>query len=227
MLKRITSEIRLAIVTGVMVVYGWLLRWTTSRSFDPPQTFYEPLDKHRAVIFALWHGEHFLAPFLMRPGDRLAALVTTHRDGEVVARAGRYFGLSFIRGSGDHGREFRRKKAVQAFAQMLRCLRDGTSVVLTADVPKVSRVAGLGIVTLAKHSQCPIVPVAIVTRRRIRLSNWDRTCISLPFGRMLVARDGEIMVPPDADEAALEAARQRVQTSLDEVTRRAYARVDA
>ena len=58
-----------------------------------------------------------------------------------------------------------RKKALQAFTGMLRELKSGGSVIVTADVPKISRVAGLGIVTLAKHSQCPILPVAMATSR--------------------------------------------------------------
>jgi len=37
---------------------------------------------------------------------------------------------------------------------------------MTADVPKVSRVAGLGIVKIAQMSGRPIYPVAIATRRR-------------------------------------------------------------
>ncbi len=106
---------------------------------------------------------------------------------------------------------------------MLRELKSGGSVVVTADVPKVARVAGLGIVTLAKHSQCPIVPVAMATSRAHRLSNWDRTCINLPFGRMGIVRGEEIRVPRDADDAALEAARVAVETALNAVTVRAYA----
>jgi len=153
--------------------------------------------------------------------------VSTHRDGEIVARTGFYAGFNAIRGSGDHGREFVRKKALQAFATMVNCLQEGSSsIILTADVPKVSRVAGLGIVKLAKHSQRPIVPAAIATSRRRRLANWDRTCISLPFGRMVIARGEPIFVSPDADGAELEAARLAVQASLDAVTERAYALAD-
>src|SRR6185295_14640264 len=120
-------------------------------------------------------------PFLGWRMDKLNILVTLHRDGEVLVRAGQRFGLKFLRGSGDHGPEFMRKKAVQAFTAMLRLLRRGESIVMTADVPKVARVAGLGIVTLAKHSGSPIVPLAMASSRRYRLSNWDRTPISLPF----------------------------------------------
>jgi lysophospholipid acyltransferase (LPLAT)-like uncharacterized protein len=137
-----------------------------------------------------------------------------------------HFGVKFVRGSGDHGKEFMRKRAVQAFAAMLRLLRTGETVVLTADVPKIARVAGLGPVTLAKHSECPIVPIGLATSRRVRLSNWDRTCINLPFGRMVMVRGEPIRVARDADETALEAARRAVEASLAAADARAYAIAD-
>jgi lysophospholipid acyltransferase (LPLAT)-like uncharacterized protein len=193
---------------------------------EPAQDFYAPFDNNHAVIVALWHGEHFLIPFLGRKGkdDRFTPLTTHHRDGEILTRAGMHLGIKkFLRGAGDHGGEFVRKKALQAFTGMMRELKSGGNVVVTADVPKVARVAGLGIVTLAKYSQCPILPLGMVTSRVHRLSNWDKTPISLPFGRMGLVRGEEIRVPRDADDAALEAARAEVEQALNVVTERAYA----
>jgi lysophospholipid acyltransferase (LPLAT)-like uncharacterized protein len=209
----------------LLAAHYWLVGRTNRVLRRPDASFFEPLDSG-ACIIALWHGEHFLVPFLGRPKDRLKVLVTIHRDGEIVAQAGQRLGLHFIRGSGDHGKEFHRKKAVYAFAAMLRALKRGESVVATADVPKVSRVAGLGLVTLAKHSRRPIVPVAMATSRRYRLSNWDRTCVNLPFGRMGVVRGEPIFVAPDASDDALEAIRRLVEERLNEATARVYALVD-
>jgi lysophospholipid acyltransferase (LPLAT)-like uncharacterized protein len=224
MLKTITSSSAVLEVAGFLLAsYGRLVRATNPVSYEPAEGFFDPLDNNRAVIVALWHGEHFLAPLLGRKGDRLTPLVSYHRDGEILARAGRYYGVNYLRGSGDNGKEFMRKKALQAFTGMLRELKSGGSVIVTADVPKVSRVAGLGIVTLAKHSQCPIVPVAMATSRLIRMSNWDRTAFGLPFGRMGVARGAEIRVARDADDAALESARVAVEAALNAATARAYA----
>jgi len=107
--------------------------------------------------------------------------------------------------------------------EMLRALEDGDSVTLTADIPKTARVAGVGIVTLARLSGRPIYPVAVVTSRRLTLSNWDRTTIGLPFGRGLVAIGEPVRVARDADPEALEAARLAVQAGLDAVHARAYA----
>ncbi|HMK79060.1 MAG TPA: lysophospholipid acyltransferase family protein [Xanthobacteraceae bacterium] len=210
----------------LLAAYGWLVRRTVRAVYDPAQDFYAPFERDRAAIIVLWHGEHFLVPFLPRQGkrDRFVPLTTHHRDGEIVTRAGMHLGLEkFLRGAGDHGGEFLRKKALQAFSGMLRELKSGGNVVVTADVPKMARVVGRGIVTLAKHSQCPIVPLAMATTHAYRLANWDRTCIHLPFGRMGVVRGEEIRVAPDADEAALETARLQVERALNDVTKRAHA----
>ena len=98
---------------------------------------------------------------------------------------------------------------------------------LTADVSKRPRVAGLGIVTLAKLSGRPIAPTAVVTSRRFDFASWDRASIGKPFGRGAIVVGDFIDVPADADEAALEVARRAVQSGLDEVHRRAYALVGA
>jgi lysophospholipid acyltransferase (LPLAT)-like uncharacterized protein len=223
MLKKISrSAFGLEVAGFLLAAWYYFIRFT-NRIVRPQEDFYAPFDQNHAVIVALWHGEHFLIPFLGRRHDRLVPLSTHHRDGEILARGGKYFGLRFLRGSGDHGKEFLRKKALQAFTGMMRELKSGGHVVVTADVPKVARVAGLGIVTLAKYSQCPIVPVAMATTRVRRLSNWDRTAISLPFGRMGVVRGEEIRVSRDADDAALEAARIQVENALNAITKRAYA----
>ncbi len=227
MLNKIArSQAVIASASFLLASYGRLVRRTTRLVFDPAQDFYAPFDSNHAVIVTLWHGEHFLVPFLGRKGkrDRFIPLTTYHRDGEIVTRAGMRLGVEkFLRGAGDPGREFLRKKALQAFSGMMRELKSGGSVVVTADVPKVSRVAGLGVVTLAKHSQCPIVPLAMTTTHAHRLANWDRTCFNLPFGRMALARGEEIRVPRDADDTALEAARLRLECALNDVTKRAYA----
>ena len=136
------------------------------------------------AIFAFWHGQHFLTPFIKtKESHRAKVLISRHRDGEFNAIAAERLGIGTIRGSGDHGSAFHRKGGVGAFKEMVRALEDNYNVALTADVPKRSRVAGLGIIMLARESGRPIMPFAMATSRFIRLNNWDRTTINLPFGR--------------------------------------------
>ncbi len=96
-------------------------------------------------------------------------LISRHRDGEFNAIAAERLGIGTIRGSGDHGSAFHRKGGVGAFKEMVRALEDKYNVAMTADVPKRSRVAGLGVIMLARESGRPIMPFAMATSRFIRL----------------------------------------------------------
>jgi lysophospholipid acyltransferase (LPLAT)-like uncharacterized protein len=95
--------------------------------------------------------------------------------------------------------------------------------VMTADVPKISRICGQGIVTLSQLSGRPIVPVAVVTSRRIDFDSWDRASIGLPFGRGAMVLGDPIHIPREADEQTLESLRKTVERELDRVHERAYA----
>jgi lysophospholipid acyltransferase (LPLAT)-like uncharacterized protein len=53
------------------------------------------------------------------------------------------------------------------------------------------------------------------------LKSWDRFLVPRPFARGLFVYGAPILVPRDADEAGLEAARIEVEKSLNEVTERA------
>jgi hypothetical protein len=202
------------------------LVWLTNRfSFDPPD-IYPRVEAEMPAIFAFWHGQHFMTPFIKnKPSYRAKVLISMHRDGEFNAIAAERLGIGTIRGSGDHGGAFHRKGGVGAFKEMVRALDAGYNVALTADVPKRSRVAGLGIIMLARESGRPIMPFAMATSRFIRLRNWDRTTINLPFGRGALVGIEAIHVPADADSETMEKLRLKLEAVLNESTRRAYAQV--
>jgi lysophospholipid acyltransferase (LPLAT)-like uncharacterized protein len=222
-LKRITTS---PMFQGLMGTLGaWYLRlvWFSSRAVVEPgaMSIYETLDSPAIVV--AWHGQHFLMPFITGARKhRAKVLISRHRDGEINARAAENLGIGTIRGSGSHNGEFHRKGGAAAFNEMLEALKEGYNVAMTADVPKVARVAGMGVVKLAQHSGRPIYLVAIASSRRIELDNWDRTAINLPFSRVGITASGPFTVPRDADDAALEGARQRVENELNQLTAQAY-----
>ena len=224
--KRLVASRPFQKTTGVVAAEYLRLVWNTTRLVVEPEGIYEQVDRDAPVIIAMWHGQHFLAPFIRRAQDRAKVLVSRHRDGEINALAAERLGIGAIRGSGQHGGGFIGKGGVSAFKEMLGALEEGYNVALTADIPKVARVAGLGIIKLASASGRPIYPIAIATRRRLELNNWDRTAINLPFGRGGRVAGEPVRVPADADAAALEAARQALEASLDAATARAYAIAD-
>lgn len=225
-LKRIGRDPRVQRALGrLFAAYLRLVR-RTSRIVIEPADAHARLDPLRPVIGAMWHGQHFMVPFARRPQDRSVSLVSRSGDGELNAIALERLGIRAIRGSGDRGRgRAREKGGASALRAMLRALEGGETVVLTADVPKISRVAGDGIVTLARLSGRAIVPVAVVASRRIVFDSWDRATLGLPFGRIAIVFGEPVEVPRDAEEEALEAARRRLEEELDRVHARAHALV--
>jgi lysophospholipid acyltransferase (LPLAT)-like uncharacterized protein len=206
--------------------YLRLVQRTNRWVMEPPDA-YDRVGPLMPVIVAMWHGQHFMIHFAKRPQDRAASLVSRSGDGELNAIALRRVGVRAIRGSGARGRDFRAKGGVAAMREMLRALEDGEMVVLTADIPKIARVCGEGIVTLAKLSGRPIVPTAVVTSRRLDFKSWDRSSMGLPFGRGAIVIGEPIFVPGEADEAAIDHVRRLVERELDCVHERAYALVGA
>jgi lysophospholipid acyltransferase (LPLAT)-like uncharacterized protein len=206
----------------LLATYLRLVERTNRFVLDPPD-IYDRVGPAQPVIAAMWHGQHFMVSFAKRPQDRAVALVSRHGDGEFNAIALRHLGIGAIRGSGARGRRRLDKKGgIGALRAMLKALGAGEMVVMTADVPKTSRICGLGIVTLAKLSGRPIAPVAVVTSRRIDFDSWDHACVGLPFGRGAIVIGEPIAVARDADEATLQAARLAVEEGLDAVHARAY-----
>jgi len=207
--------------TGVLVAEYLRLVWLTcSFGLDPPD-FYEKADL--PLIAAMWHGQHFMAPFLRRAQDRVKVLISRHRDGEINAVAARHLGLGTIRASGSNSGDFQRKGGVAGFQAMRDALAEGYTVALTADVPKVPRVAGRGIVLLARASGRPIYPVAVATSRYFTLNNWDRSAVNLPFGRFVIVAGEPLRIAAGADDAAVEETRRLVEAGLNRATERAYA----
>lgn len=202
------------------------LVWLTNKFSYEPANVYDRVEPQLPAIFAFWHGQHFMTPFIKtKESHRAKVLISRHRDGEFNAIAAERLGIGTIRGSGDHGSAFHRKGGVGAFREMVQALAEGYNVATTADVPKRSRVVGLGVIMLARETGRPILPFAMVTSRFIRLKNWDRSTINLPFGRGAVVGIEEVHVPPDADAETMERLRLQVETYLNEATRRAYAQV--
>ena len=157
--------------------------------------------------------------------------------GEVRPRGGARLGRREV------GKRHLDKGGARALIALKKALDAGKNVCMIADIPHgTPRQAGMGIVTLARLSGRPIVPVAIATsRRKVLEKSWDKTTINLPFGRCAVVvgepvhvagrrrrgRDGA--EAPGTDRRAQRGDRPRPiasSTARDERTLGAHGAVD-
>jgi len=106
---------------------------TCEHRFDPPDMQDTFISQHPAIC-ACWHGQ-FMMLAASRPKDlKFSAMVARHGDAELIGEAMRRIGVELIRGAGAGGRRKDRGGAYALKASM-SALKEGASVVVTADVP--------------------------------------------------------------------------------------------
>lgn len=175
------------------------------------------------AIIALWHGQHLLVPFMWPKSVPVDALISKNADAEINARILQRMGVRTIRGSG--GRDTKQnvdRDGAKALLEMRRTLSEGRSVVMIADISHLQpRQAGEGIITLARISGRPIIPVAYATSNHYIFQNsWDKATLNLPFGKRGFAVGEPIYVTAGDDVALLQ---HLVTDALNAVTKRAAA----
>jgi lysophospholipid acyltransferase (LPLAT)-like uncharacterized protein len=219
------------VLNGSAALIAGSLRFVkaTSRIAYEPRSVEDLFADCAPLIITAWHGQAFMLPLMRPPEYDVDVLASRHADGELIARTLMRIGCGVVRGSGapDPSR-MHQKGGIAGFRGMLAALSEGRSVAMTADFLKnARRKVGLGVITLARLSGRPIIPSAFASSRRREIgSSWDRTTISLPFGRAACVVGDPVWVPDDADDAAMEAARAAVERSLDAVNARSLQVVD-
>lgn len=213
------------VVGRAAVGYLHLVKGTSRIRFEPgslSQAFGQDLPG----ILTMWHGQHFMAPFVAEKGIDIRVMASRHRDGEINAIVAESFGFGTIRASAarDPSRIIE-KGGLRGFLEMKSALEEGINVAMTADVSNLTaRRAGLGIIMLAQSTGRPILPIALATSRRIRLSNWDRTTFNLPFSRGACIYGRPVYVGEGGDEER-EVKRRELETELNRINALAYERL--
>jgi len=157
--------------------------------------------RRQPFVWAFWHGQ--ILPIVWHHrGDRASALISSHRDGEIIARIIQRLGIAAIRGSSSRG-------ASRALLAMVRELEGGTEVAVTPDGPRgPARTFAPGALIAAQRAGVPIVAIACSASRAWRLRSWDRFMIPKPFARVtIVYAEPTYVEAASAREAPAEAAR--------------------
>lgn len=163
-------------------------------------------------VVCFWHGRMLMMPYAWHRCDQVHTLISAHADGQLIARMVGHFGAKTIAGSTSKG-------GGEAIRAMLKVLRNREWVAITPDGPRGPRMrASAGIITVARMAGVPILPLTFSVDRSRTLGSWDRFCAPLPFGRGVFIWGSPIEVAPDADEAAQELARRRVEDELNRIT---------
>lgn len=162
----------------------------------------------RPVIYSFWHSCMIPAIYLWR--DRGGRVMSSDSfDGEYTGRIIRKFGYVKVRGSSSKG-------AVRALLGLKHEIQQGWSAAFTIDGPRGPRqVVKPGPVMLGRLTGAPMAGFHVALDRPWVLNTWDRLMIPKPFSKALMRVSRNIIVPPDADDPAMESWRQELQSALE------------
>ena len=175
----------------------------------------DAVDRARAsagqFILVFWHSRFPMMQYAY-PSGSMAVLVSQHRDARLIGSVMAKHGHTTVHGSSTRG-------GTAAMRALLRAVRDGYDLSITPDGPKgPRRRAKSGVVTAAKLSGLPVLPVAFSSGSARRLRSWDGTLVPRPFCRGLFLYGDPIAVPRDLDADGEEAYRLRIEETLDALT---------
>lgn len=166
-------------------------------------------------IVAFWHGRMFLLPFALKEyAEKVAILISRHRDGELIAQIVEKMGFKTVRGSAGKG-----KGGERAFKEMVKLIEEGYTVAITPDGPKGPReVAKPGVAKLALKTGVPVYPLTFSANWKFNLNSWDRFLIPYPFSKCRVVLGKPIRPENFKNEEEL---REEIELKLKELTEEA------
>ena len=209
-LKRVEVAAIAAFGYPVLAALGRTYRWREEGAGHLQSV----LASGRQPILALWHGRILPATIYFR--DRgVVAITSQNFDGEWIARIMRRFGYLQARGSTSRG-------GATALHQLSRDMATGRPAAFTVDGPRgPAYQAQPGAVWLAKVTGNPIVPFHVEAAPCWTAHSWDRAQIPKPWSRVAMVIGAPLDVPPDADDALMEATRLDLERRLADLEGRA------
>jgi lysophospholipid acyltransferase (LPLAT)-like uncharacterized protein len=187
------------------------LQWTMSIEELNGERIRGLWERGENVIGAFWHGRLLMTP-LVYGGRGLKILISRHRDGELISRTVRHFGMETVRGSSTRG-------GIVGIKGLVRALQKGYDVAIAPDGPRGPRCkVQPGVIQLAKLSGRPIFPFTFSATPRKVLHTWDRFIIPLPFSRGVFVWGEPIWIDRSEGEEEMKQKAWLLERKLLEIT---------
>ena len=195
----------LFIVTPLIHLFGWSWRITElGRSELGPRA--RPKEK---ILWPLWH-ETILASVWWHRHRDVHVMISSSRDGELIATIAKFLGYTTVRGSSTRGGK-------EAAREMVDYIEKRKSCAITPDGPRgPRRQMKMGAVQIARLAGCSVVPFAFEAEHSWRLKSWDRFIIPKPFTRAVFVYGEPIKV--SGKEGGDADALKIIQSEIDRVT---------
>jgi len=178
--------------------------------------YYEAHAHGKGVIYAVWHGR-MLVPILALRQNKVAAMVSRHNDGEMIARTIVRLGYETVRGSSSHGGR-------EAYRDMLKMLKAGRVCAVLPDGPRGPRCElKLGTILLAQRGNAVLLPITFSARKPIVINSWDQFMLWKPFSKIRLVYGKPFVVPRKISPQKLEPIRLEFEKQMNDLQKDADA----
>lgn len=196
------------LVAGLMAIAIWFVYFTSRKKIKNWETFKKY--RRKPAIFVFWHGRSMmLSPIVCLGGMRAYAVASKHKDGRMMAKLQRLFGLKSIYGSTSDG-------GISVLRQGVRVLRQGNySMCMSPDGPggPSLRVQD-GALYFAKMTGAPIIPVCYSSSGAWFQNRWDRYLVALPFHTITCTVGKPIFIDQKVSAKEFENIRQKIENIM-------------
>lgn len=169
----------------------------------------------KPYIYAFWHQDLFVPVVnIEKVGlDRIIALVSPSKDGEILAEVLHQFGFETVRGSSND-------QNVRSLLALIKKVKQGISIGTPVDGPKgpIFEVKP-GLVYLAQKTGVPIVPVGIAYSNYWQFDKaWDKFKLPKPFSKVIFTLSEPLIIE---SSMTLEEGCQLVKEKINIATQKA------
>lgn len=171
------------------LVFTWRLKIVEHPEFKKKLS-----EDNGLFVAAHWHGDelgivHLLGRY------KISCIVSTSKDGELMAGVIKLFGAKTSRGSSS-------KKSIQALLGIIRLTKEGWNPSVAVDGPKgpLHEVKN-GVFEIAKTIQAPIHVIAMASSNSfVFKKSWNKAELPLPFSKVVIVWTEAMPAPREAKD---------------------------
>ena len=205
MKRKINKYLQITLVPYILYLITRFIYLTNKKTFHFPKNI-----PNEPIIASFWHGHILMQPFVFREfrggKDTFKAIISTHSDGESIARMVELLGVGSVRGSSTRG-------GAKALIGAIKELKEGGDLAITPDGPKgpIYSVAD-GVVAISQKTKSKILVFSYTASKYWQLKSWDKFIVPKPFGEL----NFYVSEPFDVENLSMEEAKILIKEKMME-----------
>ncbi len=202
-------------ISFILYLYLQLVYHTSTKKIIFEENFEQKKFLNDSAIYVFWHNRLALMPFTRPPKLKINVLISTHRDGRVIAQVMKRFNFNIITGSSN-------KNSYSALKTIIKHINLGESIAITPDGPKGPKnQINSNVIAISSLCKKYIVPVTYSCARGIIFNSWDRFILPTPFNKIVIAYGTPIKTERNLNDTQITELNNLLASNLNLITNKA------